>query len=240
MQRWWIGDPAHPERPAHEVAYPAAGTDNAWVSLHVVRLDTAGLPGTDVEIGWDRQRFAYLADVRWASPDRLLADRAVARPAHARSARGRRRDRRTTVALARRATPAWVELVPGVPAELPDGRLVTAADRDGARRLLADGEALTPADLQVRSVVACRAGTITFLANPIDDPTVQHVWRWTIGATAGRAGQLAALTTEPGMHTASTGGAVVVVRRSSVGCARRDRPSCSAGRRSPASPRSRW
>ena len=93
VQRWWIADPAHPERPAHEVAYPAAGTDNAWVSLHVVRLDTAGLPGTDIEIGWDRHRFAYLADVRWASPDRLLLDPAVARSAHARSDRGRRRDR---------------------------------------------------------------------------------------------------------------------------------------------------
>ena len=72
VQRWWISDPANPGKTPTEIAYPAAGTDNAWVSLHVVRLDTAGLPESDVEIEWDRQRFGYLADVRWASPDRLL------------------------------------------------------------------------------------------------------------------------------------------------------------------------
>ena len=44
----------------------------------------------------------------------------------------------------------WVELVPGTPGVLDDGRLVMAADRDGARRLLVDGVAVTPADLQVR------------------------------------------------------------------------------------------
>ena len=47
----------------------------------------------------------------------------------------------------------WVELVPGTPDELDDGRLVMAADRDGVRRLLIDGEPVTPTDLQVRAVV---------------------------------------------------------------------------------------
>jgi dipeptidyl-peptidase-4 len=113
-----------------------------------------------------------------------------------------------------------VDLVPGVPAELPDGRLLTVGDREGTRRLLADGEEITPADLQVRSVVACRAGTVTFLANPLDDPTVQHVWQWTIGDRPGSPGTLRALTTEPGVHTAATSGSLVVIRRAALGTAR--------------------
>ena len=33
VQRWHIADPANPDRPPAEVAYPAAGTPNADVSL---------------------------------------------------------------------------------------------------------------------------------------------------------------------------------------------------------------
>jgi len=215
VQRWWISDPANPGKTPTEIAYPAAGTDNAWVSLHIVRLDTAGLPESDVEIEWDRQRFGYLADVRWASPDRLLVT-------------VQSRDQRTVEVLEADPTTgttrsrwhdsddSWVELVPGVPAELPDGRLLVAADRDGARRLLADGEPITPPDLQVRSVVTSRAGVVTFLANPIDDPTVQHVWRWSLGTSPGADAQLEPLTTEPGMHTTATNGSVTIVRRASL------------------------
>ncbi len=215
VQRWWIGDPANPGTTPTEIAYPAAGTDNAWVSLHVVRLDTAGLPESDVEVEWDRQRFGYLADVRWASPDRLLVtvqsrDQRTLEVLEADPLAG------TTRSRWHDSDPAWIELVPGVPAELPDGRLLTAADRDGARRLLADGEPITPPDLQVRSVVASRAGVVTFLASPIDDPTVQHVWRWALGAAADSEPHLEALTTEPGMHTVATNGAIDVVRRISL------------------------
>jgi len=39
VQRWWIADPANPERSARAVRYPAAGTANADVTLHVLRLD---------------------------------------------------------------------------------------------------------------------------------------------------------------------------------------------------------
>ena len=71
----------------------------------------------------------------------------------------------------------WVELVAGTPRLWTGGRVVTCADRDGARRLLVDGEPVTPADLQVRSVVAADRGGVVFVANPIDDATVSHVWR---------------------------------------------------------------
>jgi dipeptidyl-peptidase 4 len=39
VQRWWIADPADPERPPRAVRYPAAGTANADLTLHVLRLD---------------------------------------------------------------------------------------------------------------------------------------------------------------------------------------------------------
>ena len=48
VRRWHIADPANPEREPTVVAYPAAGTPNARVSLAVVGLD-----GTRVDVAWD-------------------------------------------------------------------------------------------------------------------------------------------------------------------------------------------
>src|SRR5439155_18783242 len=49
VQRWHIADPANPGRGPQEIAYPAAGTRNADVSLHL--LDLAG---GRVDVTWDR------------------------------------------------------------------------------------------------------------------------------------------------------------------------------------------
>jgi len=45
VNRWHIADPANPDRPPAEVAYPAAGTPNAEVSVVLARLD-----GSTVEV----------------------------------------------------------------------------------------------------------------------------------------------------------------------------------------------
>ena len=79
----------------------------------------------------------------------------------------------------------WVDLIAGTPRLWSNGELVTCADREGARRLLVDDEAVTPADLQVRAVVAADSGGIVFVANPIDDATVAHVWRYVDGRSGG-------------------------------------------------------
>src|SRR5579863_10526015 len=44
VTRWHIADPAHPERAPAEVAYPAAGTPNAEVSVLLARLDGSHRP----------------------------------------------------------------------------------------------------------------------------------------------------------------------------------------------------
>lgn len=196
---WYIGDPANPaERPV-EIRYPAAGTPNPDVTLHVLALD-----GGSTEVAWDRGAHPYLADVRWARGNRLLL---TVQSRDQRSLAVLDGDPATgdTTVLFTDSDTAWVELVPGSPAMLDDGRLVTVADRDGARRLLVDGSPVTPDDLQVRSIVSTHGVAITFIANPVDDAAVQHVWQWSADA-------LSRLSEGDGVHSASTGGDTVVLR----------------------------
>ncbi len=207
VQRWHIADPANPDRPATMVRYPAAGTTNPDVSLHVLALD-----GGSTEVVWDRTTYPYLADVTWRGPERLLLtvqsrDQQSLMVLSADSRSG------VTEPLFADGDHAWVELVPGTPGTLDDGRLVMCADRDGGRCLFVDGEPVTPSDLQVRSVLAVQDDEVWFVGNPLDDATVQHVWKWT------GDGVLTAITTEAGVHTAAVGGRTVVLRSATL-----DRP----------------
>jgi dipeptidyl-peptidase-4 len=60
VRRFHLTDPSNPAIEPVRLPYPAAGTDNAEVGLHVVDLD-----GRRVEVGWDRAAYPYLAAVRW-------------------------------------------------------------------------------------------------------------------------------------------------------------------------------
>ena len=191
VQQWYIGDPADPRTPATVLRYPSAGTANPDVSLHVMALD-----GGSVEVAWDRDAYPYLATVKWLDRERLLLS-------------VQSRDQRTLVVLEANAVTGdtaalftdtddhWVELVPGSPAVLDDGRLVVAADRNGRRCLLVDGVDVTPHEVQVRSLAHAGAH-LTFLGNPIGDATVQHVYRWD-GLSTNQ------LTQIDGVHTVSAG-----------------------------------
>jgi dipeptidyl-peptidase-4 len=205
---WYIADPANPwsEPIAHR--YPVAGTRNARVTLHVLGVDDDHV----VQADYDFEAWPYLATVGWCGPDRLLVTV---------QSRDQRRLRvievdATTGGVTDRFADEdehWVELVPGVPGQLIDGRLVTCADRLGSRRLMVDGVPVSLASEQVRSVVNVGDDHVTFTASPVNDPTVQHVWRWLAD------GRLEQLTTEPGVHTAIESGTQLVVRSSAL-----DRP----------------
>ena len=199
VDHWYIADPAAPDQPAHEVRYPAAGTPNAVVELHVLALD-----GGEIDVAWDRDRFPYLTAVSWVSEDRLLLT-------------VQSRDQRDLQVLEANPTTGdtspifvdhddqWVEVVPGVPDQLADGRLVMAADRDGMRRLLIDGQPVTPTDLQVRAIVATRENSVFVLANHPDDATIQDVWQWSDDG-------LIPIGDGTGVVTAAVGGPTTVVR----------------------------
>ena len=55
--RWYIADPSNPATRPVSVAYPAAGTDNAEVTLHVVDVNGSAT----VDVRWDRVGFEYVA-----------------------------------------------------------------------------------------------------------------------------------------------------------------------------------
>jgi dipeptidyl-peptidase-4 len=205
VHRWYIADPANPARPAAEVAYPAAGTPNADVTLVL-----AGLDGSRVPLDWDRTGFPYLVTVNWDREDPLIVVQS----------RDQRRmlllsadpARAATAVLREDSDDRWLDIVPGAPAWTSDGRIVWTTDTGGARRLLvaspeelAEGSAapVTPADLQVRDILDVDAGTVLFSAWA-DEPA--EIGLWTYGP-----GGLAQITGEAGVHHGRRAGGTTVI-----------------------------
>ncbi|MEP6697272.1 MAG: prolyl oligopeptidase family serine peptidase [Pseudonocardiales bacterium] len=198
VQRWHIADPANPEQPATEVAYPRAGTANADVSLAVLRLD-----GSRVGVDWDRDRFPYLVTVHWSAAGPPLAgvltrDQRSMQVLSIDPATGQ------TTVLHEDEDPHWVEIVDGVPAWGPDGRLVWTVDRDGSRRLMVDGEIVTETSLNVRGVIDVTDRGVFFSASA-DDPAHIDVYL----ATWER--EVIALT-DSGINSVAVGGPDTTVR----------------------------
>ena len=171
---WHIADPAHPELPATEHRYPAAGTPNASVSLHIISVATATATPVELSGNWE-----YLNTVSWNSAGLI---------AQTQTRDQKQIDIHSIDASTGKATivftdtdDAWVELVAGVPALQQDGTLVTCADRDGARRLLVNGSAVTPTTMQVRSVVSV-GDSIMFMANNISTPWEIDAWTYNNGS----------------------------------------------------------
>jgi len=205
---WHIADPAHPERPANVVRYPAAGSDDAIVSLHVFDA----IEGTRVDVSWDADAFPYLTDVDWIDADALMVTVCSRDQRTFVTLRASRMDG-ATVEIARRTSDTWVDIVPGVPAHMGNGSLVMVDDRDGWKRLIVDGVAVTPVGMNVRAVVNVGHDDVVFSANIADHPECQSAHRW-------NGDNIVALTELDGTNSIAIGATTMVVRRSSTALSR--------------------
>jgi dipeptidyl-peptidase 4 len=203
VRRFHLTDPANPAIEPVTLPYPAAGTDNAEVSLHVVDL-----AGGRVEVAWDRAAYPYLVSVTWddGGPLTLLVqtrDQTATQVLAADPGTG------ATTELAAQHDPAWVDIVPGVPAWL-DGRLVLTADDPACdtRRVTVGGDPVTPPGLQVAAVVAVTGGAVLVAGS--EEPTEVQLWRVVPGSAPER------LTDRPGHHAAAAAGQVVVLTRADL------------------------
>ncbi|MEO8967506.1 MAG: prolyl oligopeptidase family serine peptidase [Solirubrobacteraceae bacterium] len=198
----WITDAADPGSPPRAVRYPVAGSPNASVNAHLVRLDG----GAALAVQWDRTRHPYLAAGHWDEHGPLIAVQT--------------RDQReltvlavdpltgATWSLSTQSDENWVDLIGGVPRRLADGRLVTVAGQDDALSLFIGGTPVTPPELEVRTVLGTAGENVLFAAST--DATEVQVWRWE------STGALTPLTSAPGVHTAVAGGSVCVVGSAAI------------------------
>lgn len=215
VRRWWISDPAHPERDPQHVPYPAAGTPNADVRLFVIDLG-----GARTEVSWDRARYPYLAHVHWSAAGApLLLVQA--------------RDQRSQLYLAvdpeSGATrmvhadedPIWLDLFPGVPCWSPAGRLVRIADEGGARVLAVGERPLTGPQLHVRAVLDVTADDVLVSASAgtrAESPETGEVHVYRVNELG-----VERLSQESGVHSAVRAGGVTVLVSATL-----DRPGARA------------
>ncbi|HEY1823494.1 MAG TPA: prolyl oligopeptidase family serine peptidase [Trebonia sp.] len=224
--RWHIADPANPDKKPVEVAYPAAGTPNADVSLviatradpdksatadeqqaidstplAVARATTAAL----TEVAWDRAAFPYLVTAHWGKNLLIVVQ--------SRDQKTMRLFNGLTGEILREDNdPHWTDIIAGVPAELGEEsgeRLVWTEISEDTRRLvvapaaeLGRAAGVSPAGLQVRQVLGTDGDDVLFTAST--DPTEVGVWRYGPGG-------LTEVATAPGMHTATAGGGTTVL-----------------------------
>ena len=200
--RWHIADPADPAAPPRAVRYPAVGTANADVTLWIT-----GLGGTRTLVRWDRGAFEYVPAAGWENRGPF----ATVQSRDQRTLRWLGIDPATgsTWPLGEQHDECWVQLVPGLPARLRDGSLVSHADQEGTRHLTVDGHLVTPPGLQLGAVLSVDKREVLFTAHPAADPTQAQLWRYRASDST-----LRQLSAEPGVHTgALRGGTLVHVAR---------------------------
>jgi len=160
VARWWLADPSEPAQSPAEHAYPAAGQVNASVSLWLVSREAS--PTCVLSVG-PREDDEYCATVRWQQGDplALTLDRSQRRasvfalgPAGARI-------------VTRWHDDEWVDVIAGTPRWSDAGELLTVR-RDATAdrlRLFVDDVPVSPADLQVRSLLDSGAGRHALLVS---------------------------------------------------------------------------
>jgi dipeptidyl-peptidase-4 len=207
---WHIADPASPGVEPAAVRYPQAGTANALVSLALVRLT-----GERTDVGWrsdvaiDGHVLEYLADVEWSGSAPMLSL----------LTRDQKRLELREIDLVSGATTlvraitddAWVDLLPGVPRRLDDGRVVHGLDQGTTRHLAVDGAVFTPADLQVRQVLEVGetgAVAVVSTSSPVGHATL---------AQLGFDGSVTSLSDDDGFAAGAAGGGTTVVVQQRLG-----------------------
>ncbi|QYX77697.1 S9 family peptidase [Streptomyces akebiae] len=203
VRRWWISDPAQPERDPQQVAYPVAGTANAEVRLFVIDL-----AGARTEVVWDRARYPYLAHVHWSAAGAPLI-LVQARDQLSQLFLAVDPDSGATRMVHADEDPHWLDLFPGAPAWSPSGRLVRVADEGGARVLAVGERPLTGPQLHVRAVLDVADADVLVSASAGEaaaDPEIGEIHVYRVNELG-----MERVSQEPGVHSAVRAGGVTVL-----------------------------
>ena len=201
----FIADPLHPESAPAKNFYPRAGTPNAKVRLGIV----ARGGGETRWVGWDREKYPYLARVIWkekAAPlcvvvqNRAQQEQLVLAVEPATGA---------TRELLREQDAAWLNLDPKpMPVWLKDGQqFLWTTERNGAWQVelhSADGalvRPVTPTSFQLDELIDVNDADRSIVVSGGNDSRERHLFRFSLDAK----NEPQRLTRDPGRHYAVFG-----------------------------------
>ncbi|MBY0230309.1 MAG: prolyl oligopeptidase family serine peptidase [Gemmataceae bacterium] len=200
VEKWFVADPAHPEREGHPSYYPRPGKKNVAVRLAITTLGDKGDPR---RVEWDAKRHEYLARVDWQKggltllvQDRLQQEQVLLK---ADPATGK------TTRLLVEKDAAWLNLNHDAPHWLEAGDFLWHGEgKDGPelQQRIADGKivrVLAGPRNGFRAILSldAKSGVVRYAASA--DPSQLHV------VARALDGKPEALTTEPGLHSAEFG-----------------------------------
>ena len=202
VETFHIADPAKPESEPSEWPYPRPGKKNAAVKLGIVAVEG----GETVWIHWDREKYPYLATVKWEenAPLTVLVQNRLQTKQILYAVNEQTGE---TDELLRETDAAWLNLQQSCPHWLKDGSgFLWLTERSGEWSLelrARDGKlqrTLMPAGLGVEDLAGVDDKRGIAYVSAANDPTQMHLYRIPLAG-----GEPQRLTTEPGMHAYSFG-----------------------------------
>lgn len=198
VETWYVADPTNPEQAPHASFYPRPGKANVKVRLGII--PSGG--GETTWVAWDREKYPYLADVRWdkEGPPTVLVqtrDQQDMRLLDIDPATGK------TTELLAVSDPAWVNIVHDTPRWLADGSFLWTNQTKAGYQLERRGRkgellgVLAAPETGYRELLAFDEAAKTAFFLGTSRPTERHVFSLPLAG-----GKPVALTRDEGVHAA--------------------------------------
>ncbi len=160
---WWISDPTNPQNEPVEHKYPAAGTTNPKVELHLIDLT-----GYRTKIEWDNSTYEYLVSVNWQKDHNALIT--VANRSQTNFQVFELVEQNLEIKI-KHEDAQFIDVIPGQPRWLDQEVLTVIDDIElDTRAIYIGNQILTKPGLQVLSICGIAAEEIYFVGteNAID------------------------------------------------------------------------
>ncbi len=201
VEIWHVADPIRPEAEPTPFYYPRPGKNNAKVKLGVVAIGG----GKTAWIEWDREKFPYLATVRWSKKAPLCL---TVQSRDQRELVLLEADPKTgkTTTLVTEKSSTWVNLRQEVPRWLPSGdSFLWVSDKDDVPRLELRNRngkirrVVIAADIGYQGLVSVDKDGDEIIVAGSANPTESQIYRFSVKDPFG---EVEAITKTPGMHGA--------------------------------------
>ena len=210
VEVWHVADPIRPEATPTPFFYPRPGKSNAKVKLGVVPLTANPSPAEGrgektIWIDWDREKYPYLATVRWSKKAPLCLTVQSRDQRELLLLEADVKTGKTTTLLSEKSS-TWVNLRQEVPRWLPSGdSFLWVSEKDDVPRLELRNRngkmrrVVIGADIGYQSLVSVDKTGSEIIVAGSTNPTQTQLYRFSI---TDPFGEVEAITKTPGLHGA--------------------------------------